>query len=166
MWFWIRSPSQKRKRIRNHWLCCNEMVPPSWIACRRWLRKVNWHVGCSLHHVWADWWKSIVSGIKWTGSTFSHSKVFRAFASRSPWKVYKKPKVFGHEIPLDSNFGPYWQEILWQNMSKRLIIHKVTPKAESKRKNDSKISFITPILWRLTSKISRATINKLGFHVN
>jgi hypothetical protein len=51
-------------------------------------------------------------------------------------------------------------------MSKRAIIHKITPKAESKRKNDSKISFITPILWRLTSKISRTTIDKLGFHVN
>ena len=54
LWFRLRTPNQKGKRLSWYdWLCGNTLVPTPRTAGRWIVQQINWSLGCRLHYVLA-----------------------------------------------------------------------------------------------------------------
>lgn len=138
------------------------MVQTPWTPRRRRLWQINWHVGCSLHHVRIDRWKSTFSRLKLIGPALSHSKVSWSFALRFALTIHKKSKISWDEISLNSNFGFDWQKVFRKNLAKRPFLYQELTETESKLKINSKGGLGASVLLSWKTEITRFTVGQWG----
>lgn len=138
------------------------MVQTPWTPCRRRLWQINWHVGCSLHHVRTDRWKSTFSRLELIGPTLPYSKVSRSFALRFALTIHQESKISWDEISLNSNFGFDRQKVFRKNLTKRPFLYQKPTETESKLKVNSKGGLGASILLSWKTEITRFPTSKRG----
>lgn len=104
LWLRLLEAVQTREGRGRYWLCCDQMVPPTWVTGGRWLWQRNRHVGSCLYYVRINRWKSSLSRRKLTRSAVSYSKVVGCASSWPPLEIPEESEILGHEVSIDPKF--------------------------------------------------------------